>query len=828
MRDTLSFAWLSITRHRLRSVLAMAGVAVGVCALTSIMSVEKSWRRAVTDFFASMDLETVRVALPAGENWRERGYKKAALDEGDLAAIAALRPAVSSATLMSWTTMRAETDDDSALELAVRAVDADFTRTLPDEVREGRLFTAAEAAKQAPVCLLSFEGRVWLFGDGQAVGRRLRIEGNGFQVVGVIAGNRHAGIGTRAVYVPASWTRALLKARFGIEPQTEVFARTTDPKAAVGQIERLMRERAGGDNTRPFTHSLWQVRQAALNARNRATLYSGVAGLCALLAAGIGIASLLFVSVAERSREIGVHRALGASRAHIYGEYLLASIMLSSGGALVGALAGIPAAAAGAFTSRWQPVLDPLAGEMLMEGVRELPKLSDIALAVSWDAVAISVALALLTGATAALAPASEAAAVDPALAISLRPGTRNYLRKLLTCLQVGFGVLVLVVLTSYFSVLDSQEKAEARDLLGQDRVSAIADPIAAMRKPVERKYLEACRDALASIAGSPAALDRLRAQTPLLAALTPVVPLTLSLGSGVGKAQEVQVLLTTAEAFAYKPELVGQELQRVVRAFRAGEAVAVINPEVKDDLFAKQDPVGSTISIAGSRFTVIAVRPNPVGMSGMRQAWAPIAFYQTLKHRAPPGSAMSFMDEARVDARPVDERRYAEALAQLRDALLPMLPEQYRRGIKFSEQIPETTKQFIFQQKAVAVRGAVGALAVLLVALIGLANMLLVSVHQEVRETGVRRALGAQKSDVVMHFLGEGLLLSVVGSAGGLAAGGLVCWATRAWANLPISVSAFWAVAGAVATVVAGAAISLVPAAVAARVHPVEALRYE
>jgi putative ABC transport system permease protein len=806
----------------------MAGVAVGVCALTSIMSVEKSWRRAVTDFFSSMDLETVRVALPAGENWREQGFRKPALDSSDLAAISALRPVVSSATLMSWTTMRAETDDGSALELAARAVDADFTRTLPDEVKEGRLFTPEEAARHAPVCVLSFEARVWLFGDERAVGRRIRIEGNGFEVVGVIAGNRHAGIGTRAVYVPASWTRALLKSHYGIEPQTEVFARTADPKAAVTQIERLMRERAGGDNTRPFTHSLWQVRQAALNARNRATLYSGIAGLCALLAAGIGIASLLFVSVAERSREIGVHRALGASKAHIYGEYLLASVMLSSGGALIGALAGIPAAAAGAFTSRWQPVLDPLAGEMLMEGVKELPKLSDIALMVSWDAIAIAVALALLTGATAALAPASEAAAVDPALAMSLRPGTRNSLRKLLTCLQVGFGVLVLVVLTSYFSVLESQEKAEARDLLGQDRVSAIADPIAALRKPVERTYLAGCKDALASVAGSPAALDRLRAQTPLLASLTPVVPLTLSLGSGAGKAQDVQVMLTTAEAFAYKPELVGQELQRVVRAFRAGEAVAVINPEVKDDLFAKQDAVGKTISIAGSRFTVIAVRPNPVGMSGMHQAWAPIAFYQTMKHRTPAGSAVSFMDEARVDARPVDERRYAEALAQLRDALLPMLPEQYRTGIKFSEQIPETTKQFIFQQRAVAVRGAVGALAVLLVALIGLANMLLVSVHLEVRETGVRRAFGAQKSDVVMHFLGEGLLLSVVGSAGGLAAGGLVCWATRAWANLPISVSAFWAVAGAVATVVAGAATSLLPAAVAARIHPVEALRYE
>jgi ABC-type antimicrobial peptide transport system permease subunit len=828
MLDTLASAWQSVTRHRLRSLLAMAGVAVGVCALTSIMSVEKSWRQAVTDFFAPMDLETVRVALPAGGNWRERGFKKPTLDRDDLAAIAALRPLVDSVTLMTWTTMRAETDDNSALELAVRAVEADFTKTVPDEVKQGRLFTAEEAAGHAPVCLLSFEACVWLFGDQPAVGRYVRLEGHRFQVVGVIAGNRHAGIGTRAIYVPSSWARGLLRSRYGIEPQTEVFVHTGDPQAASTQIEKLMRRRVGGDASRPFTHSLWQVRQAALNARNRATLYSGLAGLCALLAAGIGIASLLFVSVAERSREIGVHRALGASRFHVYAEYLLASVMLSAGGAVIGAVVGIPAAAAGAFTSRWQPVLDPLAGEMLTAGVRELPKLSEIALAVSWDAIAIAVALALLTGATAALAPASEAAAVDPAAAISQRPGTRRGLRKLLTCLQVGFGVLVLVVLTSYFSVLESQEKAEARDLLGQDRVSAIADPIAALRKPVERKYLDGCKDALAGIAASPAKLEDLRRRTPLLTALTPVAPLTLTLGAGGQTSKDVQVLLTTAEAFRYKPELAGDQLAQIERAFRAGKAVVVLNPEVKEALFGTASAIGKPVAVGGSSFAVIAVRPNPPGMSGMSEAWLPIGFYQVLKHRVSPGWVLDLMSEARIDARPVDERRYAEAMAQLRDALLPMLPEQYRKGIKFSEQIPETTKQFIFQHKAVAVRGAVGALAVLLVALIGLTNMLLVSVHQEVRETGVRRALGAQRSHVALHFLSEGVLLSMIGSASGLAAGALVCWATRTWANLPVSVSAFWAVVGAVATVFAGTAISLLPAAAAARMPPVEALRYE
>jgi len=273
----------------------MSGVAVGVCALTSIMSVEKSWRQAVVDFFSFMDLETVRVAIPAGDNWRERGFSKQALEPEDVEAIRAHCPAVESATPMTWRTMRAETAD-SALELAVRAVEADFVQTLPDQVREGRLFTPQEAAAQAPLCVLSFEARVWLFGtEEKAVGQQIRLAGHRFDVVGVIAGNRHSGIGTRAIYVPSTWSRTLMRAPYEYDPQTEIFARTDDPKQAASQIDDLMRRRIGGDGSRPFTYSLWQVRQAALNARTRATLYSGLAGLCALLAAGIGIAALLFV-----------------------------------------------------------------------------------------------------------------------------------------------------------------------------------------------------------------------------------------------------------------------------------------------------------------------------------------------------------------------------------------------------------------------------------------------------------------------------------------------------------------------------------------------------
>ncbi len=664
MSDIFASAWAMVARHRLRSVLAVLGVAVGVCALTSIMSVENSWRKAVIEFFAPMDLETVEVLLSAEDNWRESGLRRPHLDISDVEAIRARCPAVQSVTPMI-TGVADVKMRESSLAVSLYAVSVDFVKTLPDQVREGRLFSAEEEARKTPVCMLSFEARINLFGDGPAVGQPIRLEGRRFTIVGVISGNRHTGIDTKAVYIPFGQERSLVRSRSYFVPRMKIFARALDPQMASKEIERLMQERVGGDKSRQFTESLWEEREQALRARTRVTLYTGLAGLCALLAGGIGIAALLFVSVAERSQEIGIRRALGASRGVICGEYIVTAAILALLGSLLGGALAIPASAMGAFATKWQPVTG-VSGAVLPLG-RQLPSIADIAVSVSWGALGTAIVLALVTGVAAALAPASEAAGVDPARAIVRRAGTDIRPRKFLTCVQVGFGVLVLVLLTSYFSVMETQERTEARNALGQDSISAVVDPIAAMRKPLDDRYVQKCRDVIAGAITSPGKMALLQRNTPLLGSVAPSIRRLAAVVRGSRTIDHAYLTFATAEVFDYKPALPADSKPKVTEAFRAGRAVAVISPWAKATLFGRSEAIGKTITVAGHKFAIVAVH-DCRGDYRSPDIVIPTEFYATLEYRMNRDDVAFANNNVVVYARPLDSRQYVEATRQFRD----------------------------------------------------------------------------------------------------------------------------------------------------------------
>jgi putative ABC transport system permease protein len=826
MSALFAFAWQTSWRNRLLSLLSIAGVAIGVCAIVSIMSVEQAWQKQIGDFFSPLDINTVRVAIPGGSNWRELGLSRPALDKSDLAAILRECPAVKSGTL-TRVFVAYVTAGKVNLPLSIRIAGPDFTNTLPDKVLEGRLFSKAETA---PVCILSYQARLWLFGaDKSVVGKVIRVGNQPFKIAGVIAGDRHIAIGPRTIYIPENQSKSVFSALSGMTATNEIFARADSPKLAAAQIEKLLHKRIRGDNSLVYTSSLWQIREMALHSRDRATFYSSLAGMSALLAAAIGISSLLFVSVTRQAKEIGIRRALGAKRRHIYLEYLMTSLILCLSGSALGVILGIPAAETGIFISRWQPAFNPLQVISLPER-GQLPFFSGASHDISWSSVVIALLLATITGLLSALSPAGEAAALEPMGAMVELARPKVNLKRLLTGVQVAFGVMVLIVLTSTYSIMQNEERTEARKTLGQDQITASADPIAAQRRPFSRRFREECNDALGALATNPRILKLLAERADLLTAITPDVPLQLVVvNPKKGLADTTSVTFTDGKYFSYPPELRSDAGHKIISAFDRGEAGIVLNPTLKDSLFPREDPAGKIVSIAGKRFTILANKLEDPENLQFPRAWMPISQYAALRKYASPAEKNWYLfEEVHFRAKARDERHYSQAVEQFRRVLLPMLPEKYRSCIKFKVQIPEATKQLIFQHKAIAARGAVGALAVLLVALISLAGMLLVSVGESVHEIGVRRAMGAKRREILLHFVSEGFLLCLIGVAVGLLAGIGFCWLTRNYTDLPIVVSIVWAGFGALGMLVAGTAISFLPAWVAARMNPIDALRHE
>jgi len=254
----------------------------------------------------------------------------------------------------------------------------------------------------------------------------------------------------------------------------------------------------------------------------------------------------------------------------------------------------------------------------------------------------------------------------------------------------------------------------------------------------------------------------------------------------------------------------------------RHARPVAVIGPEVAERLFRRADPIGRIIVAGPLHLEVIGVfeeRPSGLGGNANRTAIVPIRTF------------LRIVGPQSLDV-PIKGRSLAGLETLVEDVRMAM---RVRRGLRPSE--PEnfaiTTAQNLlsFWQKInrslffslvgiVSISLVVGGVVVM--------NTMLVSVTERTREIGLRKALGAAKSDILWQFLFESISLSVVGGAIGIALGFAIASAVGAFSPLPYAIEPWSIVAGLLVTVAAGLGAGLYPASRASRLDPAVALRHE
>ena len=256
------------------------------------------------------------------------------------------------------------------------------------------------------------------------------------------------------------------------------------------------------------------------------------------------------------------------------------------------------------------------------------------------------------------------------------------------------------------------------------------------------------------------------------------------------------------------------------------GEKVVVLSESAATILFGDMDPVGQSIHVTGDSYEVIGVYRPPPNLFNTLSGGFVIMPYRTFsRHVAQPWENQW----ASLLVRPRDSVTQQDALDAVISAMRrsrQLRPAQENNfAVVTQDKILENWNKLtgVFFMVMIALSG-VG----LMVGGIGVIAIMMISVTERTREIGVRKALGATRTEILWQFLIEAATLTLVGGAVGMALGGAVVLAIDSFTPLQAAVPAWSIAAALIASVLTGVVFGLIPANRAARLDPVEALRYE
>jgi putative ABC transport system permease protein len=381
--DVVRVGASGLRSRRLRAALSALGVAIGIASMVAVLGVSQSSK---ADLLAALDrLGTNLLEVGPGQTF---GGEDAELPAGAPAMVRRMASvdSASAAKLLDATVRRTDLIDEAETGgIAVMAADTGLARTLGARVRRGAFLTPATASYPAVVLGRTAAGRLGISRPGVNVW----LGDRWFAVVGILG---------PVTLDPDLDSAALV----GFDVAARELGADRSPttiyvRAAEGEVERT-RDLLGATANPEHPEEVEVSRPSdALQAKAAAksaftALFLGL-GAVALLVGGVGIANVMVISVLERRSEIGLRRALGATRRHIASQFLTESLLLSLMGGLAGAGLGAGVTTVYAFSRGWPAVVPPAA-------------------------LAGALAAALAIGAVAGLYPALRAARLPPTEAL--------------------------------------------------------------------------------------------------------------------------------------------------------------------------------------------------------------------------------------------------------------------------------------------------------------------------------------------------------------------------------------------------------------------------
>lgn len=398
--DIFRSAKTAILANRMRSLLTMLGIIIGVGSVVLMVSVGRSFERYILDQVESFSSHLIEV-YPTG--FEKFGRQTDTLTFSDYEAVQKLTTVESIAPVIFVTEKVVYGTEE--VSPFIFGTTKEFFNNYSLNVDRGRILNDADVIGARSVAVLAAQAAEDLFGNSDPIGERIRVGERFYTVVGVMESLGSALLQDldTPVYVPFTTARAQTGQKY-LSYMT--MKSLIDDELALADITSLLRQRHGIVNPdNDYDKDDFRARSAAQATEIVGTVTLGLTAFIGLIAGislvvgGIGIMNIMLVSVSERTREIGLRKAVGATRQDILRQFLIEAVLLTMIGGVIGIVLG---AGIGAL-------LAAVASKLLNEPIRFV---------LSVPALLAATAMALATGLVFGIFPARKAAEKSPMEAI--------------------------------------------------------------------------------------------------------------------------------------------------------------------------------------------------------------------------------------------------------------------------------------------------------------------------------------------------------------------------------------------------------------------------
>lgn len=388
--DPFKIAFGSILANRTRSLLTTLGVIIGVAAVITLVSMGEGAKSYIMNQVGSWGVGSNSISVAPGQENSHTIELNLTYEDAQ-----ALRQKVNNLQYLMTEFIGRGRLNYGKKEYKpgyTLGVSADYPFAYKQQTVEGRFFTAAEDAGRKRVAVIGKTVARGLFGEFSPIGENVKINGVGFKIIGLLEEK-----GTMLTYdmddmvlIPSTLSELVL----GTNKIWEMFITVNDEKQvpqAIVEIRKILITRHRKEDFHIHTQQgLIDIINNILNAMTG--IVSAIAAI-SLLVGGIGIMNIMLVAVTERTREIGIRKAIGAKRRDIFLQFVIESILITMSGAVIGIMFGTLAA--------W--------------GIMSALKLQAV---IAWGAVYLACLVAFMVGTFFGVYPAMRASKLDPVEAL--------------------------------------------------------------------------------------------------------------------------------------------------------------------------------------------------------------------------------------------------------------------------------------------------------------------------------------------------------------------------------------------------------------------------